>query len=170
MNEKPFRLRVMDALAKGIAERVTPENGATNDLSEASFYGRSTYGDNDPLPMSSMIEDPREQETQGTVVAGKGHVVKWRLLVQGFVDDSSDNPTGPAYVLAADIMRGLAEIAKANFDRDDTVLGSRRKVNVIQEIGIGAPIVRPPDEFSSKAYCWIPLTLDLFETPSAPFT
>lgn len=166
----PFRLQVMRALTDGIAEKVAPANGCTNDLSQASFFGRAVWGDNDPLPLASLIEDPREQTTKSTVVAGKGHLVPWRLLLQGFVDDNPDDPTGPAYVLAAELMRAVAQIAQENFDRDDSVLGARRKTNVIQQIGIGAPIVRPPDEFSSKAYCWIPLTLDLFETPSAPFT
>lgn len=166
----PFRLRVMKAFADGIAEKVTPANGCTNDLTDSSFFGRAVWGDSDPIPLASLIEDPREQTTTGTVVAGKGHRVPWRLLLQGFVDDNPVSPTEPAYILSAELMTAVAEIAQENFDRDDSVLGSRRKVNVIQQIGIGAPIVRPPDEFSSKAYCWIPLTLDLFETPSAPFT
>lgn len=166
----PFRLRVMRELTEGIAAKVTLANGCVNDLSSSSFFGRATWGDTDPLPLASLIEDPREQQTRQTVVAGKGHAVPWRLLLQGFVDDDYADPTGPAYVLSAELMRAVAQIATEHFDRDDTVLGSRRKTNVVQQIGIGAPIVRPPDEFSSKAYCWIPLTLDLFETPSAPFT
>lgn len=166
----PFRLAVIKALADGIASEVVPANGATYDLSQASFYGRATYGENDPLPMSSLIEDPREQPSQETTVPGKGHIVPWRLFLQGFVEDNHADPTGPAYLLAADLMTAVARISVEAHDRDDIVLGSSRRTNRVQQIRIGAPVVRPPDEFSIKAYCLIPLTLDLFETPSAPFT
>lgn len=165
----PFRLAVIKYITEGIAAAVTPANGCVNDLTGASFYGRSTYGENDPVPMSSLIEDPREQTTVETVVPGGGHKVPWRLLLQGFVEDIHSDPTGPTYVLAAEMMSAVSALAVAA-PGSGTVLDSSRKVNRVQQIRVGAPIVRPPDEFSSKAYCLIPLTLDLFETPSAPFT
>lgn len=162
----PFRLQVIKAIAAGIAQRVTPANGCVNDLAAASLYGRATYGDNDPLPMANLIEDPREQATSEADAQGGGHEVPWRLLVQGFVEDDDAAPTSPAYVLAAELMVALSEIAAAA----EGVLSRERKVNRVQRIRVGAPIVRPPDEFSAKAYCLIPLTLDIFENPSAPFT
>lgn len=153
-----FRLRVMRHFTDGI-ETALPE------LQSVSF-GIATYGETDPLPLVSLIEDPREQPATETQVPAKGHLVPWRLLVQGFVEDDAGEPTAPAYNLAGQIMQTVSELAVAGED----VLSPQRKVNRVEQIKIGAPIVRPPDEFSSKAYCWIPITLDLFETPSQPFT
>lgn len=153
-----FRLRVMRHLKDGI-------KAALPDVASVDF-GISTYGETDALPLVSLIEDPREQPATETSVPGKGHLVPWRLLVQGFVEDASAEPTAPAYNLGGQIMQTVSELAVAG----EGVLSPERKVNRVEQIKIGAPIVRPPDEFSSKAYCWIPITLELFETPSQPFT
>lgn len=166
----PFRLQVIKALRDGLAARIDGTGVYTNDLSEACVYGRAAYGTNDPLPLASLIEDPREKEISlDTTVPGKGHRVEWKLLMQGFVENDDADPTGPAYVLGADLMHGLAALALEE-GAGAGVLSNTRKTNRVEEIRIGAPITRPPDEFSEKAYCWVPISLQLYETPSQPFT
>lgn len=158
-----FRL----AVQKELAERLVAEVPA---LSGAFFRGRFAFGENDPLPCGSLLEDPREfPVSQGGDGAGSRRS-DWRLLLQGWVQDDPVNPTDPAHQLAADYQRALAKIRSDIRDDATSVLSPERKTNVIMSISIGAPIVRPPDEFSSRAYCWLPLTLVLVEDPQRPFT
>lgn len=157
-----FRLSVLKALVDGVVALVPEIDGRL-------FRGRSTYGVNDLLPMGSILEDPREQQVASDDAASKGHTVPWRLLVQGFVDDDAANPTDPAYLLAGEFLQALAAV-RDGARNSGGVLDPDRKTNVVEKIIIGAPIVRPADEFSEKAYFWIPLTLSLYEDPANPFT
>lgn len=158
-----FRLIVQKELVTRLVAKM-PE------LADALFRGRSMFGENDPLPCGSLLEDPREFPVLQSNEGGGGHKSDWRLLLQGWVADDPANPTDPAHQLAADYQKALGEI-RAEVRADlESALHPDRKINLVTAILIGAPIVRPPDEFSSRAYCWLPLTLSLFEDPKRPFT
>ena len=160
-----FRVAVQVKLTEEL-KQITPANGFINDMSESVFRGRAVYGSNDPLPMLSIIEDPRERQTLDGPIGSSASSNKWRLLIQGFVKDDAENPTDPAYLLATDTYRRLVQIKVAN--RHD-VLGFGSKKPCVTDITIGDPIVRPADDFSDKAYCWIPVVLDIVEDNENPY-
>lgn len=171
----PLRLRVLVALTERLAT-IHPSLGFVHDLLPNAEYpdgkvfrGRATYGENSPLPMVSIIEDPREQQLVSADSSSGNPTTSgpWRLLIQGFVEDDFANPTDPAYRLEADVRRALAQEIRENGPKRN-LLGLGPKV--VTEIKFGRGIVRPPDEVSSKAYFWLPLTLTLVENNVEPFT
>lgn len=162
-----FRLAVQKELVTRLAVEIPT-------LAGALFRGRATFGDNDPDLCGSLLEDPREFPVQqSSTEQGRGRKSEWRLLLQGWVTDDRLNPTDPAHQLAADYQRGMGAIRDAvrtDGFAESNPLSPQRKVNRVEGISIGAPIVRPPDDYSSRAYCWLPLTLTLIEDPQRPFT
>lgn len=168
-NNDPFRLRVLKALTLALQD-ITPANQYVNDVSAAVFRGRLAYGDNDPLPMLSILEP-----AQSTVPAlnDDGNIGgDWDVLIQGFVKDDARNPTDPAYVLMADVMRRLGqEQARRDGGRTLNILGlggGKGGGNEIIEMKIGHGVVRPSDEISTKAYFWLTLTFKLVEDVKNP--
>lgn len=170
MTEIAFRLAVLTQLTAWV-EGVTPANGYVHDLTDSVFRGRLRYGENDPIPMVSFVEDPQSKVTVEAIRGSEVAVFPWPLLVQGFVDDDPANPTDPAYALMTDVRKRLSELRKAQRDiPGQNILGFNEKGQRINDLTLGAPIVRPPDEVSVKAYFWLPLTLSLTENPASPFT
>jgi hypothetical protein len=159
----PFRLLVLQALTSRLQE-ITPANGYRFDVSSAVFRGRARYGDNDPENMLSILEDPRDTENDDASGASSATIGKWKLLVQGFVEDDQVNPLDPAYRLSADVRKRLSQI---RVTEARNLLGFGGRAPCVVDIHIGSPIHRPADEFSLKAYFWIPLTLELAELGDA---
>lgn len=169
----PFRLRVLEAVTNCLAA-ISPAGGYFNSLGADAaapegrvFRGRSAYGESDPLPMLSIIEDPRVIELQFGPQASAASAGDWRLLIQGWVEDDLVNPTDPAYALLADCERAFTlERVRGAASRDFFGLG--RKAPCVSDIRFQRGVVRPADEISSKAYFWLPLTLTLSEDHSMP--
>lgn len=175
----PFRLRVQKAIAAAIGE-IAVADGYALDLADKVFRGRLIFGDNDPVPMISIIEPPLPNEMRPSPLASTVEDGWWDIIVQGFVKDDRDNPTDPAHVAMADVKRRLAQELKrmgpgsamrqkdpfgVSFNAD----GSTRK-NIIEQFKIGAGVVRPPEEaVSSKAYFWLTLKLKIVEDNLDPF-
>lgn len=171
----PFRLRVLKALTEHL-KRITPSNGFNSDLSDFTakdgytsprvIRGRDNFGSNDELPFVSILEDfrPDEQKLGGpgaTQAAGE-----WRLLIQGFVKDDPHNPTDPAYVLSADVMKALAELLESKYD----ILGTGNVMPCVTKITFKQPVVRPADgEVSDTSFFFITLNLYLAENLKNPF-
>jgi hypothetical protein len=161
----PFRLAILRRLTTLLAA-IAPADGYTFSLGAAEdapegrvFRGRAAYGENDPLPMVSMIEDPRNLEQDMAPGRSPSSQGDWNLLIQGFLEDEVLHPTDPAYFLLADVKRALvrARAQKRN------ILGFGGKSPCIADIRLGAGVVRPPDEISAKTYFWLPVTLELVE-------
>lgn len=175
----PFRLRVQKAIAAAIAE-ISVEGGYSLDLAGKVFRGRLIYGDNDPVPMISIIEPPLPNEMRPSPLASTDEDGWWDIIVQGFVRDDRDNPTDPAHVAMADVKKRLALELKrkgtgANIRQPDPfginfdASGNMRK-NQIEQFKIGAGVVRPPEEaVSTKAYFWLTLRLKIVEANDDPF-
>lgn len=169
----PFRLKVLVRLTEclqAIAPTYSPEIeslGATVEFPDGRVLrGRAAYGDNDPLPMISIIEDPRNLEQDMAPGGSPVSSGDWCLLIQGFVDDEPTHPTDPAYFLLADVKRALA---KARGDKRN-ILDLGGKKPCVEDISLGGGVVRPPDEISAKTYFWLPVTLTLVEDHENPFT
>lgn len=169
----PFRLRIQIKLCE-VLESITPANGYQTDLSETVdeagrpqkrvYRGRDQFGDNDPLPMVSILEDPRIPE--GGQEDQKMRHGKYRLLLQGFVDDDAENPTDAAYYLAAEIVQRLAEEKQDRYN----ILGFGGRAPCITEMTFGSPVVRPADNVTSDvAFCFVPVSLEIAENIEQPF-
>lgn len=164
----PFRLRVQKALTAAF-EQITIANGFRSELGPGRvFRGRILYGDDDPLPMVSLLEEPIAPESDLSGEAGVGASGNYVLMVQGFVLDDKNNPTDPAHVLLADVKKRLAEI-KRDERREDYVFRFGGKANTVLSVSWDGGVVRPPDEVSAVAYFWLRVTFNLAEDHSNPF-
>ena len=156
---RPFRLKILDRWTE-IFESVNPTNGFHHDLRGKVFRGRATFGANDPIPMVTMLEDPRA----GDLMHHEGFEVSagdWVLLIQGFAEDDMLHPTDPAHFLA-DEVRAAARKQSAPSDRYN-YLGLGEKKPCVTDIRVGSPVVRPPDEISTNAYFYFPIAMSLVE-------
>lgn len=176
----PFRLRLATAITDGIKASVTPGNGSRFDLSDFDpgdgvmaarvFRGRQWFGDNDPIPMVSLLEgvNPAEETSVFPIDAAAGEY-EWALLVQGFVADDPAHPTDPAYWLERDVRRAVKAMTtmRKNGGRSPdpfgiSTWGLPSGFGVMQAtVGIG--VVRPADDISAKAYFWFPLRIRIVE-------
>jgi hypothetical protein len=171
MPSDPFRLKVMKAISAQL-KTVTPLNGFMFDLSdytdeagrtkERVFRGRVTFGENDPVPMVVVLEDPRAIDSNNAKDETPASINKLRLLVQGFVQDDKEHPLDPAYNFSADVISALV---KAKADRFN-ILGMDGKITALS---FGQPIHRPGgDEVSSNAYFIVGVTLTMVENLECP--
>lgn len=169
MVDTPFRLRVLRSMTAALQTVNRAASAATGpytyDLTAAVFRGRAVFGSNDPLPMVSILEDPKrlnEDAVPEQSTAANGY---WDLLVQGWVEDDPVNPTDPVYYLLADVKSALLAVRhKYN------ILGLGEKKPMVAEMLVGSGVIRPPDEISDKPYFWLPVRLRLVEDEGNAFT
>jgi len=182
MADEPFRLRVKKALTAAI-KTVTPANGYVADLADFTktsgkaqrrvFRGRLQFGDNDPIPMVSILEHPRALDALLAPDHDSQRVGEWDLLIQGFADDDFEDPTDNADMLVADVIKCLAKEGKrkgGSNGREPNILGLGSTMPCVTKLAIGSPVVRPADGVNSdKAFFWFTLTLTLAEDVEQPF-
>lgn len=170
----PLRLEICRRLSECL-RGITPANGYVCDFSGAEgtdqncvFRGRAIFGDDDPVPMLSILESPIPLDQLPSPADSGYNLGGWELMVQGFVEDDKINPTDPAHVALADVRKRLMlEGAKVvNTREEDGPLGLLH--NVIK-ITVGTGVVRPPDEISAKAYFWLLIVLDIVEDVTKPY-
>ena len=167
---EPVRLRIQRGICRVIAE-ISPDGGyhynlrPTEEIPCRVFRGRVVFGDDDPLPMVSLLQAPIQPDQVPSKGANPSRTGPWELLLQGFVDDDFDNPTDPAEYLLADVQSRLAKEKLKLYDDESTMFG----VKGVHDIHIGVGVVRPPDEISAKAYFWLPITLDVASDLSKPY-
>lgn len=163
----PLRLEIQKRLTDALKE-ITIANGYRVEIGQNVFRGRLFYGDESPVPMLSILEVPIPLDQIPTPPNATVSSGQWELILQGWTKDDKANPTDAAHVLMADVKRRLAlEKKKALGEfNDDGIFGLGRGVTGMY---IGAGVVRPPDEVSSKAYFWLTITLDLAEDLEEPY-
>lgn len=171
MPSDPFRLTVLKAVSDRL-KTVLPSNGYSHDLSDTSdsagrtitrvSRGRTNFGDSDPLPMLAVLEDPRAIEATNAHDGSALSATKFRLLIQGFVEDDKQHPLDPAYQLSAD---AISALVKSKADRFNILgLGGR-----ITALSIGQPVHRPgADEVSNHAYFIFGVTITMIEDLECP--
>jgi hypothetical protein len=173
---KPFRLAVQEALGNSLKE-ITPANGFMSNMADYDlddvmtprvFRGRAIYGDDDPVPMISILEEPIAPETDLEPAEGPGGTAPYQLMIQGFVPDDPLNPTDPAHVLLADVKLRLAQVREES-RVTERVFQFGAKAPTVTGISFGGGVVRPADEISAKAYFWLRVTLSLVEDHDNPF-
>lgn len=163
----PLRLRILTALTASLKE-ISTANGYHTDFQERVWRGRVVFGENDPLPLLSILEVPIPLDQTPSPVDSEFSSGTWELMVQGFVEDDPENPTDPAHYAMADVKKRLArERRKAsNMTNEEGILGLG---NFVTGLRIGTGVVRPPDEISAKAYFWLTIALDMVEDLADPY-
>lgn len=167
MATEPVRLRILKAMTVALQE-ITTANGYATNVGANVFRGRTIFGENDPLPLISLLEVPIPLDQVPPPTDSEFSSGGWELMIQGFCEDNSVNPTDPAHFFMADVKKRLAiEKRKAlEMSKEKGILGLG---NFITDLQIGAGVVRPPDEISAKAYFWLTITLDMVEDLSDPY-
>ena len=176
MADDPFRLRVMKAICRTLKE-ITPANGYTADMSdftdehdrpaERVFRGRTEYGDNDPLPMLSVLEDPQAFDNGAYDPSGGKGANKFRVLIQGFVPDDVNHPLDPAYHLSAQVIKALTASKKDRYN----ILGLGNRSPCVTALAVNQPVHRPADdEVSNVAFFLVGVTLTLAEDVEKPYS
>jgi hypothetical protein len=157
---------------------ITPQNGFAYDLSAAVFRGRTVFGDADPLPCLSILEAPRP----GVEVVADTEMVKrkteWELLIQGWAVDDKWNPLDPVYPLKASVEYQLARAAATDPNSGLPAFPAEFRLGKVVSTGtwrvaamkIGPGVCRPPDgKLSSRAFFYLPLTIEYMEDLLNPF-
>ena len=160
----PKRLVTLKALCAHIEAQVRVSNGFQHDLQGRVFRGRSVFGQDDPLPMVSVLEAPRPDQDLVTAKNGM-QLDDWPLYFQGWAQDDPSNPTDPAYRLAADVKQALAML----IDRRPESAPYYLLGDLILDLTISPGTVRPPDQLSSWAYFYLPVTVKLKESLTDPY-
>ena len=178
----PFKLKLVRAVTEHL-KGITPANGYVSDLSDFDpgdgvmmsrvYRGRMWFGDNDPIPMVSMLEgtSPADDVAEQPEETPTGEYW-WSNIIQGFVDDDPANPTDPAYILMADVRRRLiGERKRKNVMHtpDPFGLGPDTGKNCIIDLRVGPGVVRPADDVSAKAWFWLSLDLRIVDNAAEPY-
>lgn len=171
-----YRLAVLKRLT-ALLQQITPANGFDYDLSAAAFRGRTIFGDSDPLPCVSILEQTRPDIGVYAGVNDDTRKERWPLVVQGWVTNDTANPTDPAYGLMAAVQLQLGKINATDKQGDPAYPehymlgpgdGDRNKM--IVNIGFGPGVVSPPrEQVSSQAFFWMPLWIELAERTGQPY-
>lgn len=185
MSVDPFRLRVQKALAAALEpiKQRDPKTGEQKiaDFVGRVFRGRDAFGNNDPIPMLSILEPPLPIDGIVPSATNTGGMGEWDLMIQGFLPDDKENPTDPAHRLMADVKVALAaekrRLQPGNRQPDPfgmgkaVVLNGKNVGNCVVEIKtIGPGVVRPPEiGVSNMAFFWLTLTLKIAEDIDNPF-
>lgn len=167
MSCDPFRLRVLTMLQRSM-QQMCPAKGYSFDMRSSVFIGRDMFGDSDPVPLITILEDPAAPPVIPAPGDATDQIEDWILLIQGFVTpDLGDQPLRPAYILAAETKRAIITAALKLDGRtpDYFSMGGR-----IDRFAIGSPIIRPADDgVADKAYFWLRLTLRIVENLLDPY-
>lgn len=163
-NTDPFRLAILKRMTT-LLETIGTATGYGVEMSGKVFRGRIMFGENDPLPMLAIIEPPVPVDQIVAPMESEASTGNWDLLVQGFLQDDPKNPTDPGHFLAAHVRKVLSVHRAA---RGEGYFSTSFRISRVKDIFIGAPIVRPSDEISAKAYFWLPVTLAVEENLSDP--
>lgn len=165
-NTAPFRLEVLRRMTALIETIGVSSAIAYADMSGKVKRGRIMFGEETPVPFVAILEPPIPVDQLPSPEGSDSTSGYWDLLIQGFVEDDEDNPTDPAHILCANVRAVLAQ------HREDEHLnglfGMGVRTNVVEDIFIGEPKVRPSDEISAKAYFWLPIRLKVVETLTEP--
>jgi hypothetical protein len=172
---RPFRLKVLDKLILTL-KGISPANDYYFDLSQDGrvVCGRTANGDDEPLPLVSILEPPLAIEQRLAQVDNTGNEGDWDLLIQGWVPDGPDqnNPIAPAYTLVAEVIQALAKAKRQKRGNSPDIFGMGAGFGDgagIEDLRIGAPVVRPPDETSARACFYLIVTFKIAEDMSDPF-
>lgn len=165
----PLRLAILYRLADALEEiefatyRKDGSKIADLTLAENVFRGRVQFGEDDPLPLLSILEVPLQPEGQFAGSSGTDVNSDWELVVQGFIRDDPRDPTDPGHWFMAAVKKRLGELRR---ERDDAgIMGFK----MIDDLTFNSGVVRPPDDTSAVAHFWLTVYVDFVEDVSDPY-
>lgn len=164
----PKRLEILKRLT-GLLDTINIDNGYTFNLTGNTWRGRGGFGDNDEVPMLALLESPRADVGQFAGAAELARQEDWVILIQGWGADDLLHPTDPAYYLAADVEKCLSNIMMLGENGRPKNPAIYRLGNLIAGLELSPPVVRPPDEYSSKAYFYMPVRLKITTNLADPY-
>lgn len=156
-----LRKKVKIALSERL-KVITSANGYSADVGQNVFRGRTLFGDDDPVPFISILEDPIGEDLEFAPETGKTSQGPYVLMVQGFAKDDKENPTDTADDLLEDIKTVLREV-RGEAGHEKRIFQFPQQAPTVLNMEFGGGVVRPSDELSAKAYCWVRVTFDLMD-------
>lgn len=144
------------------------ENPDTDYRAKTIAWGRESFSmDEAGEIIISFIEPPKPAEVNDTSKR-EIQVYEYQLFIQGMINDDSNRPTLPAYMLVSEIKRLLFNVIHENSGDTSNILNLGPKMqsrrgnrNNIFELKIGAETVRGPGEHSRFTYFWLPVVFSL---------
>lgn len=168
----PLRLQIVRALSAALKE-INPDNGYEFDLRDDGplqrvVRGRLQIGNDEPVPMVSIVEPPMAVEPISTKRQpdNTARVGEWDLIIQGWAQDDPFNPTDVGYQLEAEVRHRLAAEKKRGRNGETSILGFDE--TKIQNMIIGAPVIRPNEHISEQAVFYLVVTLHIAEDMALP--
>lgn len=172
---KSYRLEVLERLTVLLAG-ITVADNYDHDLADKVFRGRILFGDDDPIPMLSILESTK---VDGGITTGYNDEMRkgvWPLIIQGWVANDFEAPTDAAYSLMADVEARLGRVL-------DTVRGdgkypehymlgpgSEGRGYLINGMSFGPGVVSPPrEQVSTNAFFFLPVYITLAEKLGHPY-
>jgi hypothetical protein len=173
---KSYRLEVLERLS-ALLSGITVANGYDHDLADSVFRGRTVFGEEDPIPMLSVLESTK---VDGGIATGANEEMRkgvWPLIVQGWVANDAANPTDSAYGLMADVEARLGRVLMQNTRGDGQYpehymlgTGNNGKGYLVTNIAFGPGVVSPPrEQISTNAFFFLPVYLTLAEKLGQPY-
>lgn len=165
-----WQLAILKAMTDHLAGITIP-----SDMSNSVFRGRLIYGENDPLPMISIVESLSADVIVNT--AGMNHVNReetWVLLVQGWVKHDGINPTDGAYNFKAAVEQRMSMCVDTDSFGDPVypdlyMLGFHGTVIDDMSIGPGVVSVSQRPEASDRAFFYLPVGITLALDITKPY-
>lgn len=170
----PKRLQVKIKLTEWL-QGITAANGYQHDLSTISgvtrvFRGRDKFGEGDPLPCAAIIEPLNPDRDIDD--AGSGRIVNEQLIlmIQGWAtpDVSATHPTDPADRLLADLKKRMGQLIGNDLPPHEAQTYHNLH-GLVTHVRVEPGTVRPPDQFSSLAYCYFRVALGFVEKIDDPY-
>lgn len=130
--------------------------------------GRLHIGEDEPLPMVTIIEAPMPVEPVSTQRQpdNTAFVGQWDLIIQGWAKDDPWNPSDVGYQLMQEVRAAIAKEKKRGRNGDTMILGFDNMK--IQNMTLGAPVVRPNEYISEQAVFYFVVTFTICEDTASP--
>lgn len=164
-----YRLVVLKKLTEHL-QGITPTHGYVNNLGPTPqfptgkvFRGRAIFGNEDPMPMVSILEAPRSDVGLFAGEEGVERKEDWSLLIQGWAVDDKMNPTDPVYALLDEVERHLWRLKETNRNSGNPIYPDEYRLGrTVAGITISPGVVRPAmEQVSSKAFFYLPIQVQL---------
>ena len=181
----PIRLQIIRALTE-VIKGVNPTNlmvegdsssayefdlrddDSTNPSRPRVSRGRLHLGDEEPLPMVSIIEPPMSADGVSTQRQpdNTGHASQWDLIIQGWAQDDPWNPSDVGYQFMQEVRCAIAKQKKRGRNGDTLILGFDQ--HRIENLTIGSPVIRPNEHISEQAVFYFVITITFCEDTATP--
>jgi len=168
--DKLIIMRRLTAMIESVTDfSYVDEEGVTRsvtyDLTGRVYRGRKTVSVVDAKDAVSILEAPRSIVGDPAGLEGVLRGEPWTLNIQGWPVEDRENPSDPAYVMAAAVRQRLSSLIAVSRETGEAVNSDEfRFGNIVNSVAFGATIVVPPTEgLSAVTFWYIPLIISLVQ-------